>query len=272
VSARAPAVFVSHGSPTVALERDEYTEALAALGRNSAPRAVAVVSAHWTTRGPVAVTASPRHRLIYDFGGFPAELYRLTYPAPGDPALADSIAARLGAAGIPAALEPVRGLDHGAWIPLRLAWPGAGIPVVQVSLPAVAPDELFRMGRALRPLRDEGVLLLGSGGLVHNLMLLNWNAKDAPAQAWAAEFDAWIADHLRSGDVATVLDYQDRAPHAARAAPTTEHIDPLFVVLGAAHESERPFPIFEGFHYGSLGMRSIELREAARTQGQGEQP
>ncbi len=107
------------------------------------------------------------------------------------------------------------------------------------------------------------MLLLGSGGLVHNLMLLQWSARDAPPQAWAAEFDAWIAEHLRSGDAATVLDYRDRAPHAVRAAPTTEHIDPLFVALGAAFDSERPVPIFEGFHYGSLGMRSLEFREAA---------
>ncbi len=135
MSARAPAVFVSHGAPTLALERDDYTEALAALGRRNAPRAIVVVSAHWTTAREVAVTTSPRHRLIYDFGGFPSELYRLEYPAPGDPGLGEAIAARLRAAGIAAREEPVRGLDHGAWIPLRLAWPKADVPVVQVRSP-----------------------------------------------------------------------------------------------------------------------------------------
>jgi len=263
VSERAPAVFISHGSPTEALERDSYTAALAELGRRVSPRAVAVVSAHWTTPRGVSVTAGARHRLIYDFGGFPSELYRLEYPAPGDPALAEAIAGRLVRAGFTAHLEPVRGIDHGTWIPLRLAWPKANVPVVQVSLPEVPPEELFRLGRALGPLRDEGVLVLGSGGVVHNLMLLQWSDHDAPAQAWAAEFDAWIAERLAAGDVASVLDYRDRAPHAVRAAPTTEHIDPMFVVLGAGTEKERPFPIFEGFHYGSLGMRSFELREAA---------
>ena len=265
MSARAPAVFVSHGSPTEALERDSYTDALAALGKRFTPRAVAVVSAHWTTQRGLAVTAAAHHRLIYDFGGFPSELYRLEYPAPGDPALAQATVGRLAAAGFAAALEPVRGLDHGAWIPLRIAWPRADVPVVQVSLPELPPEELFRAGRALRPLRDDGVLVLGSGGLVHNLMLLQWNDHDAPGQAWAVEFDAWIADHLARGDVESVLDYRDRAPHAVRAAPTTEHIDPMFVALGAAHEGERAVPIFEGFHYGSLGMRSFELREAAQT-------
>ena len=262
MSARCPSVFVSHGSPTEALERDPYTAALAEMGRRLTPRAIAVVSAHWTTERGVAVTSGTQHRLIYDFGGFPSELYRLEYPARGEPALASTIVRLARGAGFAAQPEPVRGLDHGAWVPLRLAWPGAEIPVVELSLPELPPEDLFRLGRALRPLRDEGVLVLGSGGIVHNLMLLQWNDHDAAPQAWAAEFDAWVAEHLAAGDVASVLDYRDRAPHAVRAAPTTEHIDPLFVSLGAALESERPFSIFEGFHYGSLGMRSFELREA----------
>ena len=262
MSARCPSVFVSHGSPTEALERDPYTAALAEMGRRLTPRAIAVVSAHWTTERGVAVTSGTQHRLIYDFGGFPSELYRLEYPARGEPALASTIVRLARGAGFAAQPEPVRGLDHGAWVPLRLAWPGAEIPVVELSLPELPPEGLFRLGRALRPLRDEGVLVLGSGGIVHNLMLLQWTDHDAAPQAWAAEFDAWVAEHLAAGDVASVLDYRDRAPHAVRAAPTTEHIDPLFVSLGAALESERPFSIFEGFHYGSLGMRSFELREA----------
>ncbi|HTP49908.1 MAG TPA: class III extradiol ring-cleavage dioxygenase [Anaeromyxobacteraceae bacterium] len=263
MSARAPSVFISHGSPTEALEKDGYTAALGELGKRISPSAVVVVSAHWTTARGVGVTAAARHRLIYDFGGFPSELYRLEYPAPGDPRLAEAVAGRLVRAGFTAYLEPVRGLDHGAWIPLRLAWPKADVPVVQVSLPEAPPEELFLLGRALEPLRDEGVLVLGSGGIVHNLMLLQWNDHDAPPHAWAAEFDAWVAEHLARGDVESVLDYRDRAPHAVRAAPTTEHLDPLFVALGAGTEKERPFSIFEGFHYGSLGMRSFELREAA---------
>jgi 4,5-DOPA dioxygenase extradiol len=258
----APAAFVSHGSPMVAIDTpDAYTDAIADLGRRNRPRALAVVSAHWTTSGGAAIAAGERPRVIHDFGGFPEALYRLEYPAHGDPALSVEIAARLGAAGIPARLDPSHGIDHGTWIPLRIAWPDGAIPVVQVSLPEMGPRDLFRMGEALRPLRDEGVLVLGSGGMVHNLRELDWEHKYAPPEPWAQAFDAWMAAHLEAGDVEALLDWRERAPSARRAAPTTEHLDPLFVALGAAG-GNRPTTIFEGFHHGSLGMRSLEFRAA----------
>lgn len=262
---RAPLAFVSHGAPTVALENDAYHAALRAFGaRAPAPRAIAVVSAHWLTRGAVAVTGARRHRVIHDFAGFPAELYRLDYAAPGDPALAEEAVRLLAAAGLPAGVDPDRGLDHGAWVPLQIAWPAANVPVVQLSLPAdEEPLALHALGRALAPLRERGVLILGSGGLVHNLGQLRWGEKDRAPEPWAAAFDAWMAARLAAGDVEALLRYRERAPHAVRAAPTTEHLDPLFVALGAAAPAERAATIFEGFHYGSLGMRSIELREAA---------
>jgi 4,5-DOPA dioxygenase extradiol len=247
----------------VALERDEYTAALAAFGAAERPAAALVVSAHWITRGGVAVNTSAQHRTMHDFGGFPTELYRLEYPARGEPRVAEAALRRLGEAGFRTSAEHVRPLDHGVWVPSLLAWPAMEVPIVQVSLPALPPEELFRMGRALRPLRDEGVMILGSGGMVHNLMELHWGAKDAPASPWAARFDAWMAEHLAAGDVAILLDYRDRAPHADRAAPTTEHLDPLFVVLGAARDGEVPVTLFEGFQYGSLGLRSLALRDAA---------
>jgi 4,5-DOPA dioxygenase extradiol len=243
----------------VALEPDAYTDALRAFGERVRPRAVAVVSAHWTTAGGVTVTAAARHQVIHDFGGFPDELYRLDYPAPGDPPLAAEIAARLGADGFPARLDPVHGIDHGTWIPMRIAWPAGSVPVVQVSLPEMAPGDLVRMGEALRPLREDGVLVLGSGGMVHNLAQLQWRDKYAPAEPWAVEFDAWMADRIDAGDTAALVAYRDRAPSARRAAPTSEHLHPLFVALGAAGR-DRPHSIFEGFHHGSLGMRSLEFR------------
>jgi len=255
----APAAFLSHGSPMVALEPDAFTEALRAFGERHRPRAVAVVSAHWTTAAGVTVTAAERHRVIHDFGGFPAELYQMDYPAHGSPDLAAEIAARIGAAGFVARLDPLHGIDHGVWIPMRIAWPDGSIPVVQVSLPEMPPDDLVRMGAALRPLREKGVLVLGSGGMVHNLTQLRWSDKYAPPEAWAAEFDAWMAGRLSAGDTEALVAYRDRAPSARRAAPTTEHIDPLFVALGAAG-GDRPETIFEGFHHGSLGMRSLEFR------------
>jgi len=257
----APSVFVSHGSPMVAVERDAYTEALEAFGRAVRPRALLVVSAHWQTRGGVAVTSAARHHVIHDFGGFPHVLYGLDYPAPGDPALAADVATRLGAAGFATRLDPDRGIDHGVWIPLRIAWPDGAIPVVQVSLPEMPPDDLLRMGQALAPVRKDGVLVLGSGGLVHNLGQLDWARKDATPHAWAVDFDAWMAERITRGDMAGLAAYRDTAPQARRAAPTTEHLDPLFVALGAAG-GDRPETLFEGFHHGSLGMRSIQFREA----------
>ncbi|HEU4384125.1 MAG TPA: class III extradiol ring-cleavage dioxygenase [Anaeromyxobacteraceae bacterium] len=261
-----PAAFVSHGAPTVALERDGYTASMAALGRRLRPAAVAVVSAHWQTHGAVVVTSSPLPRTIHDFGGFPEALYRIQYPAPGDPALAARIVDLLASAGIPAGADPDRGLDHGAWVPLRLAWPGADVPVVQISLPDAEPEELWRMGRVLSPLRERGVLLLGSGGMVHNLELVDLSRKERPPEPWAAAFDRWVAERLEARDFAALLAYRRRAPHAYLAAPTSEHFDPIFPVLGAAADEENAVPVFEGFHYGSLGMRSFELREGANPQ------
>jgi 4,5-DOPA dioxygenase extradiol len=245
----------------VAVERDAYTEALEAFGRTARPRALAVVSAHWQTRDGVAVTSAARHRVIHDFGGFPDVLYGLDYPAPGDPALAADVAGRLGAAGFTARLDPERGIDHGVWIPLRIAWPDGTIPVVQVSLPEMPPADLLRMGEALAPLRDDGVLVLGSGGLVHNLGELDWARKHAAPHGWAVDFDAWMAERIVRGDLAGLAGYREAAPRARRAAPTTEHLDPLYVALGAAG-GDRAETLFEGFHHGSLGMRSIQFREA----------
>jgi 4,5-DOPA dioxygenase extradiol len=165
VSPRAPSVFLSHGSPMVAIDRDEYTAAIAAFGEAERPAAALVVSAHWITRGGVAVTTGEQHRTMHDFGGFPSELYRLEYPARGEPRVAAEALRRLAEAGFPTHAEHIRPLDHGVWIPARLAWPKVDVPLVQVSLPALPPEELFRLGRALRPLRDEGVMIVGSGGI-----------------------------------------------------------------------------------------------------------
>jgi 4,5-DOPA dioxygenase extradiol len=267
---RAAAVFLSHGSPTTALEDDPYTAVVRGLARHR-PAAVLILSAHWTTGGAVGVTAADRHRLIYDFGGFPEELYQLTYPARGDPDLAGRTVSLLEAAQIPARLDGLRGLDHGAWIPMRIAWPDAKVPVVQVSLPAEAsPEALVRLGRALTPLREQGVLLLGSGGLVHNLYLVNLADKDRAVDPWAREFDAWVAERLERLDLPALLRYRDEAPAAAMAVPTTEHFDPLFVVLGAASPGERVQTLFEGFHYGNLGMRSFQLQPAAHPKSEKE--
>ncbi len=260
-SAMAPALFVSHGSPLVALETDAYPQALKALGEGlGAVRAVVVVSAHWETRNAVHVTAAEAPPLIYDFGGFPEALYQVKYPSPGAPELARTLVARLEAAGLKAVADPTRGLDHGTWIPLRLALPEARTPVVQVSLPwGASAADVARMGEALRPLRSEGVLLMGSGGLTHNLRRLAWQDKSAPAEAWAREFDGWIAGKLAARDFPGIQSWTS-APHARLAHPSAEHLLPLFFVLGAALPEDRLTPVFEGFHYATLSMRSFVLR------------
>jgi 4,5-DOPA dioxygenase extradiol len=256
--------FLAHGSPMTALDHgDAFTSALAAFGaRTAGARAIVVVSAHWQTSGPVRVTTWSAAPLVYDFSGFADELYRLTYPAPGDPAMAATALAALETAGIPAVPEPSRGLDHGAWVPLRIGWPEARIPVIAVSLPYGAdPRQLFELGRALRPLRDQGVLVAGSGGLVHNLRQLNWADKNGPPMDWALAFDSWIAARVTAADAEALFNYRETAPHAVRAVPTTEHFDPLFVALGAAFEGEAAANIFEGFQHGSLSMRSVSWGE-----------
>lgn len=262
---RLPALFVSHGAPLEALDREgafarDLRREVKALPR---PRAIAIVSAHWETPGGAKATASERPPLIYDFGGFPEELYRIRYPCPGDPSLAARIVALLEAAGLEAGLDAARGLDHGAWVPLLLGFPAADVPVVQVSLPRHAsPEALARQGAALSALRDEGVLLVGSGGAVHNLARVSLGDPDSDdgQAAWAREFDTWLAERLSARDFAAVFDYRRSAPHARLAAPTPEHFDPLLVVLGAARDGERVRTVHEGFRYGSLSMRSFALQ------------
>lgn len=254
----APAVFVSHGSPMVGIEEDAYTDALARFAGAERPAAVVVVSAHWEAGGAIRVTAADRHDTIHDFGGFPRALFEVRYDAPGAPELAREVVARLGDAGFPTALDPARGLDHGAWVPLRRMWPAADVPVVGVSLPDPrTPDELLRIGAALRTLRERGVMILGSGGIVHNLRVLDWRNKFAAPAEWAHAFDTWVAERLAGDrDLRGFLG----APYGRHAAPTTEHFDPVFVVLGASAPSERHEEIFTGFHHGTLSMRTFALR------------
>jgi 4,5-DOPA dioxygenase extradiol len=254
-----PALFVSHGSPMTALDQGPYGKALAAFGESVRPEAIVVISAHWQEPG-IRIASGARPGQIYDFGGFPRELYELKYDAPGSPELAAEIAAELGRAGFDAVLDDRRGWDHGVWVPLRLMFPGAGIPVVAVSLPmAWSPEELYRLGQALGGLRGKGVLILGSGGIVHNLRLMNWADKDAPVDAWACEFQNWVRDAVGRRDLAALFEYDKLAPHVRQAVPTAEHFVPLFPVLGAAGEYAQVVPIFEGVEHGNMSMYSFQL-------------
>lgn len=261
-TSRTAALFISHGSPMVALEDDDYNGALARAAAGVAkPAAIVVVSAHWEAALPVRVTSSVRPRTIHDFGGFPDELYRLTYQAPGSPSLATEVMSLLSARGIAAIADAQRGLDHGVWVPLRFLYPEADIPVVAVSLSVPrSPSELLAIGSALASLREQGVMLIGSGGIVHNLRRVVFADKHARVDAWAREFDDWFRGRLHERDVDAIASYRELAPNADLAVPTSEHFDPLFVMLGCWAEDERAIDVYEGFHHGNLSMRSWMLK------------
>lgn len=251
-----PTVFVSHGAPSLLLEDAPARTFLAGLGAEfPKPRAILCVSAHWTTRAPrVDVSTSPE--TIHDFGGFPDELYARRYPAPGSPELARDVVKRLASAGVPAETSE-RGLDHGAWVPLELAYPAADVPVVQLALqPHLGAAHHVALGRALEGLRKEGVLVLGSGGATHNLGALG--AGDRPP-AWARAFDDWLVECVERGDERELTLYRTLAPEAARNHPTEEHLLPLHVAFGAAGAGARGRAMHRSFTWSSLSMTAFRF-------------
>jgi 4,5-DOPA dioxygenase extradiol len=249
-----PTVFLSHGSPMHALEPGAAGPAWAALGqRFAAPRALLIASAHWETDAP-ALTGAARPETIHDFYGFPEPLYRIAYPAPGAPQVAQRACELLRQAGFEATLDEERGLDHGAWSPLLYAYPQAQVPVVQLSVQTrLGPRHHLAIGRALRPIAAEGVLLVGSGHMTHNLRDRTRGAA-VPPLAYAAQFQEWVDARLRARDAEALAEYRTRAPHGARAHPTEEHFLPLFVALGAAAENARAERVHTGIESGSLAM------------------
>jgi 4,5-DOPA dioxygenase extradiol len=251
---RLPAVFLSHGAPTLAVEDGSDTRAWAALARElPRPKEILAISAHWDTEhAEVSTVAHPQ--TIHDFYGFPKELYQQRYPAPGAPHLAARAAKLLAAAGHAAVFNTARGLDHGAWVPLKWMYPQADIPVTQLSVQShLGPAHHYEIGRSLAPLRDEGVLILASGGIVHNLRDLEWHMRGVrEPSAWAREFNDWIASRVASHAVDDLVNYRTLAPNASRSHPTEEHFDPFFVGLGAGGMPARRLEL--GFDLGSLGM------------------
>ncbi len=227
------------------------------LGRTlPKPRAVLMVSAHWETAVPM-VSGNPQPQTIHDFGGFPPELYQLTYPAPGAPVLAAQCVALLKAGEIAAGVDGCRGLDHGAWVPLRWMYPNADVPVVQLSVqPLLGPGHHVRLGRALAPLKDDGVLIIGSGHTTHNLRDWMTQSRRPEPLRYVQQFSAWLAATLAAHDTDALVAYRERAPDAARAHPTEEHFLPLFVAYGAAGENLRPDRIVHDFENGALAMDS----------------
>lgn len=250
-----PSLFLPHGAPPFALAPGAAGALLAELGRRlPAPAAIMVVSPHWQSALPtLSLAATPS--TIHDFSGFAPALSELRYPAPGAPQWADKVAARLEAAGIAVGRDATRGLDHGAWIPLRHLRPAADIPVFQCSLCfAAPPSRHYEIGRALAPLRGEGLLIVGTGNLTHNFADFDLAAAEAPVRPQVAEFRTWMTDQLQAHRLAELLAYRSLAPHAARAHPTDEHLMPLYLALGAASPTYRLEHLDGGVLYAGLAM------------------
>ena len=255
---RMPTIFFGHGNPMNAVQDSDWSRAWAALGRRlPRPRVVLSISAHWYLPGS-AVTAMARPRTIHDFGGFPRELFAVQYPAPGDPALVHRLQALLNP--VPIRADLAWGLDHGTWSVLRHVFPGADVPVVQLSIDETqAPAFHYELGERLAPLRDEGVLLIGSGNVVHNLHTDAWGRRPVQPFDWAARFEILVRDRVLQGDHRKLVDYPSLGPDAELSIPTPEHYLPLLYVLGAGDEGDAvSFPA-EGMDGGSISMLSIRL-------------
>jgi len=254
-SVRMPALFLAHGNPMNALEDNRFTHSLSALADDlPRPEAILVVSAHWLTRKTHVLTvANPR--TIHDFGGFPKELYDVQYPAPGSPRCAQAVCD----------LAPVVrpddawGLDHASWTILRHMWPGADVPVFELSLAADAPAEThWELGRRLAPLRDQGVLVIGSGNIVHSFAGINWEPGAKP-QPWAEEFDAWVADALVRGDSHALIEYQRAGAMARLSVPTNDHYLPLLYAAAMKTDSDAVSFTHAGIDMGSMSMRCVRF-------------
>ncbi len=256
MTASMPALYIGHGAPPL-LDDPIWSGQLAAWARDlPRPKAILIVSAHWES-APVSLSAS-QAPLVYDFGGFAPRYYEMTYETPDATALAQRVAAMM-PDGEPVHQHVSRGLDHGAWVPLKIMYPEADIPVLQMSLPTDDPHRLMRLGERLRPLREEGVLIIGSGFLTHGLPFLKEFRIEAEAPGWSVDFDLWAADALTRGDVDLLSDYRAKAPGMPYAHPTVEHYTPLFVTLGAATTADAPgIQVIDGYWMG-LSKRSLQV-------------
>ena len=257
---RMPGLFLSHGAPPLVDDARWVTELEQLAAGLPRPEAVLVVSAHWEA-APLMLGATEPVPLVHDFHGFPQRFYEVTYPSPGAPELADRIARTLPDTSHVERTD--RGLDHGAYVPLTVMYPEADVPVLQMSLPTLEPDALLDLGRRLQPLRDEGVLIVGSGFTTHGLPHLtrqHFREPDTPAPGWSREFDAWAHELLDAGDVDGLAAFRDRAPGMPYAHPTIEHFAPMFVTLGASSDPEqRPDQPIDGYWMG-LAKRSFVVR------------
>lgn len=249
-----PSLFIAHGAPLLAIENNEYTKFLTQLGQTmSRPKAVVLFSAHWESNTQ-KVSSVDQYSTIYDFGGFDEALYKIQYPAHGDQQIAKEIEGLFTESGVPFELDTQRGLDHGAWIVLRLLYPNADIPVISMSVNSrLSTEEQYKIGKSLSNLRERDILIIASGGTVHNLRALKWN-DNGQADQWALEFDDWLAHHLEKWDLPSLFNYDTLAPNAEYAVPPygSEHFIPIFYAMGAAGGSQKATLLHRSFRYGNL--------------------
>ncbi|MEW9668993.1 dioxygenase [Ammoniphilus sp. 3BR4] len=253
-----PSLFICHGAPTLAIEDNEYTQFLQELGRRYKPKGIVIFTAHWESEIPYLSFRDDIYETIYDFGGFSEELFKIKYPAKGSTNIASMVEEHFKSHGIPSKRDETRGLDHGSWVVLRLLYPQAEFPVVQVSVnPYLAPKDQYKLGEALRFLRSEDILVIGSGGTSHNLRSINWG--QTTVEAWTEEFDDWLIEHIQNRDLDSLLNYEKLAPHARLAVPRAEHFVPLFIALGSGDEHNQPKLLHRSYQFGTLSHIVFEF-------------
>ena len=256
--AKLPALYLSHGAPML-LENELWVSQLEAwAGAIAKPKGILIVSAHCEA-APVSISATAANTpLVYDFSGFAQKFYEMTYNTP-DASWLGEMVAKLMPDNETVHEHKTRGLDHGAWVPLRVMYPNADIPVVQMSMPTHDPIRLIELGRRLRPLRDEGILIIGSGFMTHGLPYLRDWSPNAAAPGWSSDFDLWAAEAINTGDIDSLINYRNEAPGLAYAHPTVEHFTPLFITLGAASAEDAPVKTAIDGYFMGLAKRSIEV-------------
>ncbi|MFC5530454.1 DODA-type extradiol aromatic ring-opening family dioxygenase [Cohnella yongneupensis] len=254
-----PSYFFAHGAPSLVLEQHDYTEFLKKFAASTPkPRAIVLFSAHWESREQ-SISTVDTYSTIYDFSGFQDELYQMTYPAKGDLAISEEIQQLFEKNGIPSVMNPERGLDHGAWAVLKLMFPAADIPVVALSVNRfLSNEQQYQIGKALSSLREKDILIIGSGGIVHNLRMLNWRGGNTPEE-WAVDFDNWIQEKLENWDLEALFNYEKLAPYAREAVPTNEHFIPLLLAMGTGDSNRQAKLLHRSYQLGTLSLSCWEF-------------
>lgn len=252
-----PSLFICHGAPTLITEKNEYTDFLKDLGKKQNPKAIVIFTAHWESEFTTISSLDDNYSMIYDFYGFPKELYSISYPAKGSVKVALKLQSMLRNKGIDSKFDRHRGLDHGAWDVLYLMYPQADIPIIQVSVnPFLAMEKQYEIGRAIGELGKEDILVIGSGSTVHNLATVDWSAEKA--EEWAVNFDDWLIEKVKNNDKEALFSYRELAPYAKHAIPREEHIVPLFIAMGSGN-NDNPKLLHQSYAYGTLSYICFEF-------------